>query len=128
MNCLLDVLAASGVPKAHTEHRWPVDVVTQVLRDHVGTTLPIRGGLTGHQAASMCRRIEAAQTGGWWYETVTHKSEAGKYTVFAAATRVRPRKLASLKRVRGEIPPISEDEMNFPGLPEVQDTRGRNYV
>lgn len=128
MNCLLDVMAAAGVDKAHTPHRWPLLAVTQVLRDHAGSALPIRGGLTGYEAARMRKRIEDSQTGGWYYETTAHPSVSGTYTVFAVATRIRPRKLASLKRVRGEIPPIGEDEMNFPGLPEVQDTRGRNYV
>ena len=125
MDGLLDVLARSGVPKAGTDYRWPLDVVTQILRDHAGSPLPIRGGLSAADAARMKRRFEGAETGGWLYETTTHQSHRGTYTVVAVATRARPRKLASRKRTQFNLVPVGEDELDFPGTPEVQDTRGR---
>lgn len=126
MRCLLDVLAAAGVPKAHTAQRWPVEVVTQILRDRVGVSLPIKDGLTGHEARHMRLRLEAAGTGGWSYEVSTHRSERGTYTVIAVATRARPAKLATRKRASFDKMPVGEDEMDFPEPPEVQDTRGIN--
>ena len=78
MQCLLDVLAAAGVPKAGTDYRWPLDVVTQILRDHAGSPLPIRDGLSAADAARMKRRLEGAETGGWLYEPPPTRAIAGR--------------------------------------------------
>lgn len=92
---MLDVLHLSGVPGADNPHRWPVDVVTQILRDHPGTALPVRHGMTKSAARRMVAKLEGEAAGMWGYECETHRDEYGNYTVEARATRVRLSKFAT---------------------------------
>lgn len=95
MRSLLDVLARAGVERAGAEKRWPVDVVTKILRDHPGEFLPIRHDMTEAQARAVMKKLEGEAAGMWDYLCMTRMDENRNYTVLAYATRSRAGKFAT---------------------------------
>lgn len=125
MRTLLAVLARRGVPRAGAAKDWPVDVVTQVMRDNAGLWLPIRDRMDGHAARSVARKIEKAATGLWKYETRTTKDVLHGHTVYARATlavdggmRVPPPRKTNTSFTE-------DDDVQFPNLLGTEDTEGR---